>query len=87
MSPTRSSPRASEDQITASQPCDPVQNDPCHDDPERENCKNTPRRADSVSWLFHSNLWRPPVVVSLPAGAPGWRTAPAHGEALPAAGA
>ena len=29
MSPTRSSPRASENQITASQPCDPVQNDPC----------------------------------------------------------
>ena len=23
------------------------------DDPEREDCKNTPRRADSVSSLFH----------------------------------
>ena len=53
MSPTRSSPRACENQITASQPCDPVQNDPCHHDREREECKDTPRRADSVSSLFH----------------------------------
>ena len=48
--------------------------------PANPAARSRPARDD------RANLWRPPVVVSLSAGAPGWRTAAARGEALPAAG-